>query len=88
MKTFIKVKAKLTFEVEATLDGYSNDNEIVQHFIDNYDDYLDYKVIPQVEYEILDDWFKYEDDDDLTPYDDIRDNHLEYMDHLKESGDR
>lgn len=88
MKTFIKVKAKLTFEVEATLDGYSNDNEIVQHFIDNYDDYLDYKVIPQVEYEILDDWFKYEDDDDLTPYDDIRDNYLEYMDHLKESGDR
>lgn len=87
MKRFIKVKAKLTFEVEDTLDGYLNNNEVIEHFKRNYEDYLDHLDTPEVDYEVIDDWDENEPFDDLTPYDDFRDNYLEYMEYLKENGD-
>ena len=85
MKRYVKYKAIIKLECEATLEDIYNWNEVEDYFRKNYEDLVDWDKI-QIETEAVDDYNETEPNDDLTPYDDMIDNYKEYMEYL-ESGE-
>ncbi len=73
MKRKIYVKAKIEFEVDTNvieMNGYLNDNEIIEYIKDNYGDISKWgnEKLLKIDYEIVDDKWEIDDpeeDEDL-----------------------